>query len=119
MPSCASPRADRALAEPGDRDALLLADAERERAADRDRQHRRQVADHRDQAEARVGHVHVAVAAVRRPVGAAHVLREDPPRLDAARDVDAHVAVQRRADVVGAHRRRDADRRRPRCRGPV
>ena len=101
----------RALAEPRERDALLLADAERERAADGDRQHRGQVADHRDQPEVRVGHVDVAVPAVRRPVAAAHVLREDPPRLDAAHDVDAHVAVQRRADVVGAHRGRDADRR--------
>ena len=45
----------------------------------------------------------------RRPVDAAHVLGEDPPGLDAARDVDAHVAVERRADVVGAHRGRDAD----------
>ena len=43
------------------------------------------------------------------PSRAAHVLGEDPPRLDAARDVHAHVAVERRADVVGAHRRRDAD----------
>ena len=101
----------RSLARPGDRDALLLADAKGERAADRDRQHRRQVADHRDQAEVHVGHVDVAVLAARRPVGAAHVLREDAPRLDAARDVDAHVAVERRADVVGAHRRRDSDRR--------
>ena len=101
----------RALARPGDRDALLLANAERERAADRDREHRGQVADHREQPEAHVGHVDVAVAAVRRAVGAAHVLREDPPRLDAARDVHAHVAVQRRADVVGAHRGRDADGR--------
>ena len=98
-----------ALAEPADRDALLLADPERERAADRDRQHRRQVADHRDQAEVRVGHVDVAVPALRRPVHATHVLGEDAPRLDAARDVDAHVAVERRADVLGAHRRRDAD----------
>ena len=72
-------------------------------------QHRRQVADHRDQPEVLVGHVDVAVAAARRAVGAAHVLREDPPRLDAARDVDAHVAVERRADVVRPHRRRDAD----------
>jgi hypothetical protein len=70
------------------------------------------VAHHRDQAEALVGHVHVAVAPVCRPVLASHVLREDPPRLDAARDVHAHVAVQRRADVFIAHRRRDADRRR-------
>ena len=48
---------------------------------------------------------------LRRPVDAAHVLREDPPRLDAAGDVDAHVAVERRAHVVGPHRGRDADRR--------
>ena len=100
-----------AFAGPRDRDAPLLADAERERAADSHRQHRGQVADHRDQPEVHVGHVHVAVLAVRRPVGAAHVLREDAPRLDAARDVDAHVSVQRSADVVGAHRHRHADRR--------
>ncbi len=68
------------------------------------------MADHRDQPELRVGHVDVAVAPVRRAVLATHVLGEDPPRLDAAGDVDAHVAVQRRADVVRAHRRRDADR---------
>ena len=55
------------------------------------------------------GHVHVPVAAARRAVLAAHVLREHAPRLDAADDVDAHVAVERRADVVRAHRRRDAD----------
>ena len=53
-----------ALAEPADRDALLLADPEGERAADGDRQHRRQVADHREQAEVRVGHVDVAVPAL-------------------------------------------------------
>ena len=47
--------------------------------------------------------------ALRRPVGPSHVLGEDSPRLDAAHDVDAHVAVERRADVVGAHRGRDAD----------
>ena len=99
-----------AFAEPADRDAVLLADPEGERAADRDRQHRRQVADHRQQAEVRVGHVHVAVPALGRAVGAAHVLREDPPGLDAARDVDAHVAVERRADVLRAHRGGDADR---------
>src|SRR5213595_2429217 len=43
-----------------------------------------------------------------RPVGAAHVLREDPPGLDSACDVDAHVAVERRADVQVVHRARDA-----------
>jgi hypothetical protein len=99
------------LAEPTDGDAPFLADAERESAARRDRQHRRQVADHRDQPESRVGHVHVAVLALRRPVLPSHVLREDAPRLDAARHVHAHVAVQRRADVVRPHRRRDTDGR--------
>src|SRR5205823_14713045 len=44
--------------------------------------------------------------------GAAHVLCEDPPGLDAARDVDAHVAVERGADVLVVHRGRDADRSR-------
>src|SRR6185503_8920032 len=34
----------------------------------------------------------------------------DPPRLDPPDDVHPHVAVQRSADVLGAHRRRDADR---------
>ena len=98
-----------AFAEPADGDARLVADAERERAAGRDREHRGQVADHRDQPEVRVGQVDVAVAAARRAVDAAHELREDLPRLDAAHDVDAHVAVERRADVLRAHRGRDAD----------
>jgi hypothetical protein len=53
--------------------------------------------------------VDVAVAAACRAALAAHVLGEDPPRLDAARHVDAHVAVERRADVVRAHRGGDAD----------
>ncbi len=101
-----------AFAEPADGDAVLLADAEGERAADRHREHRRQVADHRDQAEVRVGHVDVAVLAACGPAGAAHVLREDPPGLDTARDVHAHVAVERRADVLRPHRRRHADGRR-------
>jgi hypothetical protein len=70
------------------------------------------MADHRDQPELRVRHVHVSVPALRRPVRTAHVLRKDPPRLDAAHHVHAHVAVQRRADVVRAHGGRDADRRR-------
>ena len=48
---------------------------------------------------------------LRRAVDAAHVLREHAPRLDAARDVDAHVAVERRPDVVRAHGGRDADGR--------
>ena len=87
----------------------LLADAERECATDGDGEHRGQVADHRDHPELRVGHVHVAVAAARRAVLAAHVLGEDPPGLDTARDVDAHVAVERRPDVFSSHRRGDAD----------
>jgi hypothetical protein len=53
--------------------------------------------------------VHVAVASARRASLAAHVLGEDPPWLDAAGDVDTHVAVERRADVVRPHRGRDAD----------
>ena len=97
-----------AFAEPADGDAVLLTDAEGERATDRDRKHRRQVAHHRDQAEVRVGHVDVPVLAAGGAAGAAHVLREDPPGLDAARHVHAHVAVERRADVLGPHRRRDA-----------
>ena len=100
-----------ALAEPGERDARLLPDPEGERAADRDRQHRRQVADHRDRPEAQVGHVHVSVTPARRPILAAHVVREDPPRFHPARDLDAQVAVQHRRDVVGPHRHRHPDRR--------
>ena len=51
----------------------------------------------------------VAVATVRRPVLAPHVLREDPPRLDTAHDVDSHVAMERSPHVLWPHRRRDAD----------
>src|SRR6476661_2959333 len=43
-------------------------------------------------------------------VGPSHVLGEDPPGLDTARDVDAHVAMERRAHVLRAHRGGDADR---------
>src|SRR6187551_3892693 len=68
------------------------------------------MADHRVEAEPRVTHVDVAVAAARGTVLAAHVLSEDAPRLDAAGDVDAHVALQRRPHVVRAHRRPDAHR---------
>ena len=99
----------RPVAAPRERDPALLADAEGERHADRHGEHGGQVADHRVQPEPGVAEVDVAVAAVRRPVVAAHVLREDPPRLDAARDVHAHVALQRAADVVGAHGRADSD----------
>ena len=102
----------RAVARPADRHPRLAADLEGQRAADGDRHQRRQVADHRDQAQPDVGHVHVAVLAGGQPVGAAHVLGEDAPRLGAAGDVHAHVALDRRAHVVGAHGGRDADRRR-------
>ena len=57
-----------------------------------------------------VAEVDVAVAPPRRAVRAAHVLGEDAPGLDPARDVHADVALQRRADVVRAHRGRDTDR---------
>ena len=97
------------VAAPGEGNPALLADAEREPHPDCDREHRGQVAHHRVQPEPRVAEMDVPVATARRPVGAAHVLREDPPRLDAAGDVDAHVALQRAADVVGPHRARDSD----------
>ena len=51
----------------------------------------------------------VPVSAGHRAVDPAHVLREDAPRLDPTRDVDAHVALERRPDVVRPHRGRDAD----------
>ena len=41
----------RALARPADRDPVLLADPEGERAADGDGEHRGEVADHRNQAK--------------------------------------------------------------------
>ena len=97
----------RPLAAPGNRHPLLFADPEGETHAHRDREHRRQVADHRVQPEVRVAEVDVAVAPVRRPVRAAHELSEDAPWLHAAGDVDAHVALQRAADVVCGHRRCD------------
>jgi hypothetical protein len=68
------------------------------------------VTDHRDQSEAVVRHVNISVAAARWTVRAAHVLGEDPPRLDPSHHVDTHVAVERRADVVGPHGRRDTHR---------
>src|SRR5256714_4128646 len=99
------PARRRAFAEPAHGHALLLANAEGEGAPDRDREHRGKVADHRDQSQLRVGHMDVAVPPSGRTVLATHELREDPPRLDAAHDVNAHVAVQWCTDVVGAHRR--------------
>ncbi len=102
----------RAVAEPPERDPAVAADLERERHAGRDGQHRGEMRDLRVEAELRDGHVHVPVAAARGAVLAAHVLREDPPGLDSACDVHAHVAVEGCPDVVRPHRRRDADGRR-------
>src|SRR5688572_11653818 len=68
------------------------------------------MAHHRDEPEPVVGHVDVSVLALRGAVHAAHELREDPPGLDAADDVDPYVAVERRADVVGPHGGRDSHR---------
>ena len=98
-----------AVAEPAERDARLVAHAEGERAADCDGQHRGQVRDHRQRAEADVAEVHVAVAAARRAVAAAEVLGDDPPRRHAAHDVHAEVALGRAADVLGRHRPGHAD----------
>jgi hypothetical protein len=66
--------------------------------------------DHRVETEVGDGHVDVPVAAAGGATLAPHVLREDAPRLDPARDVHAHVAVEWCADVVGPHGRPDADR---------
>ena len=102
----------RAVAEPAERDARLTAHAERERGADGDRQDRGQVGRPREDADAGrdVLGAQVGVAAVGRPAHAAHVLAEHAPRLDAAVEVQAEVAVQRRRHVLGRHGRRHADR---------
>ena len=101
----------RAVAEPAERNARLAADAERERGADGDRQDRGQVRRPREDADPgrHVLRAQVGVAAVRRPSDAAHVLAEHAPGLDAAVEVQAEVAVQRRRHVLGSHGRRDAD----------
>src|SRR6185369_6914037 len=99
-----------ALAAPGNGDAPLVANLEGQGHPDADGKHRGEVAHHRVEPEPRVAHVDVAVAAARGAVLTAHVLSEDAPRLDAAGDVDAHVALQRRPHVVRAHRRPDAHR---------
>jgi hypothetical protein len=67
------------------------------------------VADHRDEAEPVVGHVDVAILALGWAVDSAHVVRKHAPRLDAPDDVNAHVAVKGRPDVVRPHRGRDPD----------
>ena len=100
-----------AFPTPRDRNARLLANPKGETHSDRDGKHRRQVTDHRVQTQARVADMDVAVAPPGRPVGATHVLREDPPRLDATRDVHAHVPLQGTADIVRAHCACNADGR--------
>ena len=84
----------RAVAEPGDRAARLAAQLERHRHAGRDQHHVGEHRDHPDAALRAVAEVHVAVAAAGDAVLAAHVLGEDPPRLDAADDVRGEVAMQ-------------------------
>src|SRR5262249_20204279 len=68
------------------------------------------MADHRVRAQTRVSDMDVPVSALGRAVRPPHVLREDPPRLETPGDVDADVALERRADVVRPHRAPDADR---------
>ena len=53
----------------------------------------------------------VRIAPVRRAADASHVLAEHAPRLDAAVEVQAEVAVQRRGHVLRRHGRGDADGR--------
>ena len=52
----------------------------------------------------------VGLAPARVAVDAPEVVGEDPPGLDAAYDMDAHVAVQRRSDVMQLHCHCDTDR---------
>jgi hypothetical protein len=99
-----------AVAVPANRDAALVANPEGEGQPHRHRHHRRQVADHGDQVLLDQRHVDVSVAPARGPVLPGHVLRQDAPGLDTARDVHAHVTVQRSAGILGAHRRRHPDR---------
>ena len=99
-----------AFAEPRHCDALLAANPEGEGLADRDRHHRTHVADHRHHAEAGIGEVHVGVAAARGTVDSAHVLRQDPPRLEPADDVHRHVPLRRRRDVLRTKSQPGADR---------
>ena len=104
------PSGRRAVAEPGDRDAALASDLEGERGPDCDRKHRRQMADHGDEPEVLVGEMDVAILSAGRAVRLAHVVREDPPGLDASDDLDAEVAMEGRTEIVRTHRGRDADR---------
>ena len=52
----------------------------------------------------------VGIASVGRAADAPHVLAEHAPRLDAAVEVQAEVAVQRRGHIVRRHGRSDTDR---------
>ena len=70
----------RAVAEPGDRAALLAAQLERHRQAGGDEHHVGQHRDHPDAAERAVAEVHVAVAPAGDAAVAAHVLAEDARR---------------------------------------
>src|SRR4051794_17689664 len=100
----------RAVAEPGDRAAALVAELERHRHAGRDEHHVGQHRDHPDAAEAEVAEVDVAVAPAGDAALAAHVLAEDPRGRDAADEVRAEVAVQDAQAVLRRHRERRADR---------
>src|SRR3954452_86632 len=100
----------RAVAEPRDRAAALVAQLERHRHPGRDEHHVRQHRDHPDAAEPEVAEVDVAVATAGDPALPAHVLAEDARGRDAADEVRAEVAVQDAQAVLGRHRERRADR---------
>ncbi len=102
----------RAVAEPGHRAAALAAQLERHRHAGGDQHHVGQHRDHPDAAELAVAEVDVAVAPAGDPGGAAHVLREDPRRRDAADQVRGEVPVQDAQPVARSHRERRAGRHR-------
>src|SRR3954452_24194652 len=99
----------RAVAEPGDRAAALVAQLERHRHAGRDEHHVGEHRDHPDAAEAEVAEVDVAVAPAGDPALAPHVLAKDPPRGHAADEVRAQVAVQDAEAVLRRHGERRAD----------
>src|SRR4051794_22101390 len=100
----------RAVAEPGDRAAALVAQLERHGHAGRHEHHVRQHRDHPDAAEAEVAEVDVAVAPAGDAALAAHVLAEDAGGRDAADEVRAEVAVEDAQAVLRRHRERRADR---------
>src|SRR3954451_12203046 len=100
----------RAVAEPGDRAAALVAQLERHRHPGRDEHHVGQHRDHPDAAEPEVPEVDVAVAPAGDAALAAHVLAEDAGGRDAADEVRAEVAVEDAQAVLRRHRERRADR---------